>query len=541
MSVNTVSGSGIQNVALYDENGNVVGSTPKDKVDESVFTTAGTIDDSDNSDKFETTEDDTEDEKINIDYVSTDGDEDGKLNKEDVTLTAFKGIAKLFTTPFTEAAKGNFMPLITTALSIAGFSAAGKIFGKTAVMLGGGVLGLAGGGAQTIKGISRVYENWGKEGGTDGETKRGIEEMAQGLFTMAGSGVAVAGGVKSLNNLKAQSGTNFGSLYEQNANGKFVAKEGVTTGDKLSAYWQDRKAVLLKGKTSTTAAEGANDTQTSADDSRQVTDGDEVTHPMTDGDETVHPVRDDVSTTDVDSARAKVEQLKQQRDYEWSRASEEGDLGEFSRIDSEYQKAQKELESLLNKDLTTDISNARAKVEQLKQQRDYEWSRASEEGDLGEFNRIDSEYQKAQRDLETLLKNGEENVPVVDEVSITDDAISEMQDAQIEVANNKKTTGEYAPSIKTAPETNVDKLQQAYKSQLDIYESLKRQEPAQGTIEHQRWLNNKTAAESYINQIKSALNKALEEQTRIDDNLAAADFTSDFYDEIFNQFYNPAV
>ena len=467
MSTNAINSASIQYVDVYDNNGNTIGSIPKEDIDKAIFAAAYTIDDSDNSDKFKAAEDDSANEKINIDYIETDGNDDGKLSGKDIAITAFKGITKIFTTPFTEAAKGNWKPALATLLSIAGFSAAGKVFGKTAVLLGGGALGLVGGGAQTINGISKVQENWGKEDGKDGETKKGIEEIAQGLFTIAGSTAAVAGGVKSLNNLKAHSESNFGSLYEQNANGKFVAKEGVTTGDKLNAYWQDRKNTLaFKGQ------------PTSADTDDLPRGLDEDTRISQDIDEGMQ--------SNVDDGTQIINNDDGIPAYDKTYFDEQM---EYLNPDNLKQQPANSLSS--HKATSANTSNTQP--------------------------HLTTEQQALQQDIMEYHEDFNNTKPTH--------------------TSSKKA----APTMESRLQTKISQLKQAYKSESASLEKLQKQEPKQGTVEYNEWLNNKTNLEKLLKQKRDALDAFEKQQADMNNNLDAADTVGTFMEDIFRQYYNTAA
>lgn len=161
---------------------------------------------------------------VDIDYACTDGKDDGKISTGEKFESVGKGVLKsainLVTAPFTEAAKGNFLP----ALMVAGGAllCATPIGAPIAVI--GGAIGLAKGVSTIVTGLQKADEIANSGTGTDGETKAAYEQVGSGVLTTGLSATAVFGGLKTM---KARGG-------EMAKLGK-----GAKFGDKVKAFKDD--------------------------------------------------------------------------------------------------------------------------------------------------------------------------------------------------------------------------------------------------------------------------------------------------------------
>ena len=90
-------------------------------------------------------------------------------------------------------------------------------------------------------------------------------------------------------------------------------------------------------------------------------------------------------------------------------------------------------------------------------------------------------------------------------------------------------------------QTKIAQLKQAYKSESAALEKLQKQEPKQGTVEYNEWLNNKTNLEKLLKQKRDALDAFEKQQADMNNNLDAADTVGTFMEDIFRQYYNTAA
>lgn len=161
---------------------------------------------------------------IDVDYACTDGDDDGKISTGEKFESVGKGILKsainLVTAPFTEAAKGNFLPAVVVAGGA--LLCATPIGAPLAVI--GGALGLAKGVGSIVTGLQKADEIANSGTGSDGEAKAAYEQVGSGVLTTGLSATAVFGGLKTM---KARGGemANLG--------------KGAKFGDKVKAFKDD--------------------------------------------------------------------------------------------------------------------------------------------------------------------------------------------------------------------------------------------------------------------------------------------------------------
>ncbi len=214
-------------------------------------------------------------EKIDVDYACTDGKDDGKLGFGETMESVGKGILKsaknMVTAPFTEAAKGNFLPL--AAVAGGALLCATPLGAPIAVI--GGVLGLAKGAVDVVGGISKASEIANSADGTDGEAKAALEQIGSGVLTTGLSATAVFGGLKTM---KGRAGSEMNKLAS-----KAKAGEKVGFGEKVRAFGSDTVSSgkqtfgKLTGKSAAAAGAEANtapDAEAAPDTPETVTDVD---------------------------------------------------------------------------------------------------------------------------------------------------------------------------------------------------------------------------------------------------------------------------
>lgn len=178
---------------------------------------------------------------VDMDYVCTDGKDDGKLSTGEAIESVGKGIGKslinMVKMPFTEAAKGNFLPAIAV---VAGAALCATPIGAPLAVIGG-AMGIGKGLFDIGSGLAKASEIANSGEGTDGEAKAALEGVGSGILTTGLSAVAVAGGVKTM---KARGGE--------------MAKleKGAKFGNKVKAFKDDTKdafgKLTSKTKSSTT-------------------------------------------------------------------------------------------------------------------------------------------------------------------------------------------------------------------------------------------------------------------------------------------------
>ncbi len=171
---------------------------------------------------------------VDVDSVSTDGKDDGKL--EDGVFGLFvkktcEGLLKKIATPVTEALKGNFVPALVTAAGIA--LACNPVTGPFVIAIGTGAaaLGTISSGVAVASDIKALNECAATPGTTDADAKAIVSQMgdhaANGILSLT----ALVGGAKSMRN---RAGTKMNDLKLKAANG-----EKVTIRQQIGAYGKD--------------------------------------------------------------------------------------------------------------------------------------------------------------------------------------------------------------------------------------------------------------------------------------------------------------
>ena len=182
---------------------------------------------------------------VDMDYICTDGKDDGKLGTGEVIESVGKGIFKsainMVKMPFTEAAKGNFLPAIAV---VAGAALCATPIGAPLAVIGGAI-GIAKGASDIVGGIAKANEIANSGEGTDGEAKAALEEVGSGILTTGLSAVAVAGGVKAI---KGRGG----ELAKLEKGAKFGDKVKAFKDDTITAGKDTFGKLTSKAKTSST-------------------------------------------------------------------------------------------------------------------------------------------------------------------------------------------------------------------------------------------------------------------------------------------------
>lgn len=204
MAVDAVQNTGY--VQVLDNNTGNVYNLPAEEVNASVFM-------NDNNGQYFASK------QLDINVDSVDGSSDGKLSFGEHVKQAWKGIGDMISAPITEAAKGNFAPLIGTAVGAVVIGGAVAVIGAPALVAAGVVGGIFAG-AKLIGGIVKSIN-----ADTDAEAKAASREIGQGSFGVLVSTAGVKGGLKSM---KADVDSNYGQLGKD-----------ATFGDKTRAYFKD--------------------------------------------------------------------------------------------------------------------------------------------------------------------------------------------------------------------------------------------------------------------------------------------------------------
>ncbi len=208
-----------------------------------------------------TSSSETKTEKLDADYACTDGKEDGRLSTGEKIESVGKGVLKsavnMIKAPFTEAAKGNFLPAIVAAggalLGVAALGVFGTGIAAVACTIGGpiafvgGAIGIAKGIGTIVTGLQKADEIANSGTGTDGEAKAACEQVGSGIFTTGLSIGAVAGGIKSIKGraktFAETKGSNMNKLSQKVASG-----EKVSFREKVKAYTSDSLEPCKFGK-----------------------------------------------------------------------------------------------------------------------------------------------------------------------------------------------------------------------------------------------------------------------------------------------------
>lgn len=168
-----------------------------------------------------------------------------------------KSAVNMIKAPFTEAAKGNFLPAIVAAggalLGVAALGVFGTGIAAVACTIGGpiafvgGAIGIAKGIGTIVTGLQKADEIANSGTGTDGEAKAACEQVGSGIFTTGLSIGAVAGGIKSIKGraktFAETKGSNMNKLSQKVASG-----EKVSFREKVKAYTSDSLEPCKFGK-----------------------------------------------------------------------------------------------------------------------------------------------------------------------------------------------------------------------------------------------------------------------------------------------------
>lgn len=275
MTVNSVQNAGYTQVT--DNNGKVY-LVPNEEAETSVFAAAN------KGQPFVS-------KQLDINVDSVDGSNDGKLSIGEAAKQAWKGVGDLVAAPVTEAAKGNFLPLIGTVV----VGGAIALIGAPAAVAAGAI-GLCVGGAKLASGISNAIS-----AKTDAEAKSASREIGQGGFGVLASAAGVKGGLKEMK-------TN--PKYEYSKLG-----EEATFGDKAGAYFKDL-GNATKGaldKVNPFPGKGAGEQETPLDDGideeqmiKDIMDNTDEPTALTEG----HLER--IKAVDADDALAQMQEAQQE-------------------------------------------------------------------------------------------------------------------------------------------------------------------------------------------------------------------------------------